>query len=51
MAAPQRGQCQRNEASEAAWPVTAWTGGGELLDSSCRDSAQRQIQFGMKLSF
>src|ERR1700683_1738177 len=42
--APQRGQCQRDEASEEVAQATVSAGVGELLDSSCRDSAKREAR-------
>ena len=42
--APQRGQCQREEASEEVAQATVSAGVGELPDSSCRDSANRELR-------
>ena len=42
--APQRGQCQREEASEEVAQATVSARVGELPDSSCRDSAKRELR-------
>jgi hypothetical protein len=46
MAAPQRGQCQRDAVSEEAWPVTIGTGVGELREQFAEYFGRSREQLG-----